>query len=123
MEKEIIDHSDNYGEVKYELIATIDFKKIFSEVSSDKYLEWMKDYHYTGFFASVKIKRLNLEEDRNFDSYEIYVPIDDINEDWNPEFWYNKYPSVRRTKKATLPIAISRKKVDLWKTKLSMIGY
>lgn len=115
------EHSDNYGEINYELVGTIDFKEIFATTSCEDYLKWSDKYHQRTFFSSFKMVRLNLSKDENLDTFEIYVPVDDINKSWNPDFWYNKYPTLKRTKNRKLPIATSRKKVELWKIQLLLL--
>lgn len=112
--------SDNYGLIKYEMIGVVNWSDIYrKKMDYSIFSKWMKKYHYCNFFHAVIFVRQNLTEDSEFDSYKIYVPVDDINNDWNPEHWYSLHLSLKKKKRVKLPVSTSRKKVDEWKKSLS----
>jgi len=92
-------NTENYGLVRYEDVGIINFKQLINSLSFDEYQAWASKFHYTKYFHSVHIERLHLEEEPNLDSYKIHVPVDDINQDWDRDFWYAKNPNVVKNKK------------------------
>ncbi len=110
--------SDHYGDINYESVGVVDFGRLL-KLDIDDYFAWSDKYHYRTYFKSCIIKRLHLFEDDQLDSYEIFVPIDDINVDWNPEYWLKKNGMKKR--KIKLPIRFSRKKSEIWKKELNSL--
>lgn len=117
--------SKTYGFVKYEMIGTVDFPKIIQNVEADVFFKWYNKYHYRKFFPTSYVEKIPNTEislaNQELATYNIFVPTDDINHDWNPEHWYNNNPTIKRTKQRKLPISVSRKNVVIWQKKLTSI--
>jgi len=117
--------SENYGFINYEMVGIVDFSKLIKLLGQKDYLIWQDKYHYISYFESFFIEKFAesklFPENNDLASYKVFVPIDDINQDWNPEYWYNKYPYIKKAKKQKLPITTSRKQVTVWKNHLQNI--
>ena len=104
--------SDNYGTYKSELVGVIDFKLVYASIRDSSI--WVEKYHYITFFNAVTYVVINPEEHEYLHKVAVYVPVDDINKDWDCTVWHDNYPSIKLSKK--LPITIPRKLINKWKT-------
>jgi len=111
-EKIVTRQDDNYGEIKYEFAAHIDYSEMVKRISFDNYQAWAKKYHPTKFFHAALF--LNSKGVGHEVAFDLYVCVDDANSDWDSSYWMDKY-QMTGCKKKKLPVAISRKKLQEWK--------
>ncbi|MCX8796442.1 hypothetical protein [Vibrio parahaemolyticus] len=110
---------DNYGQYKHEFIANLDYDFLRLNLSFSELDKWSSKFNPNKYFYSYSTVKVRNElseyiESRGFvsENVDLYVCIDDINKDWDSAFWREKHDI--SGKKCSLPVAISRKKVDKW---------
>lgn len=111
-------NDDNYGKIKYELVANINYLELMKLLGVQEYFKWSDKYHPSRYFSAILFEKKDCElanklgvESENID---LYVCIDDINKDWDCSFWKSKYPETLKNKKYKLPVATTRKSVVKW---------
>ncbi|WP_273981571.1 hypothetical protein [Vibrio parahaemolyticus] len=110
---------DNYGQYKHEFIANLDYDFLRLNLSFSELDKWSSKFNPNKYFYSYSTVKVRNElseyiESRGFfsENVDLYVCIDDINKDWDSTFWREKNDI--SGKKNSLPVAISRKKVNNW---------
>lgn len=120
--------SETYGNVNYEFVGNIDYSFLAMYLPFEEFQKWSKKYHPLNYFSACywenaketelgqKLKELGHEPE----NINLFVCIDDINNDWDQTHWISQYPALGKRKRK-LPISTTRKKIEKWKEELEKI--
>lgn len=120
---------DEYGVVFYECVGNMnwDLIRMNRNISFDDMNKWSEKNHPNKVFRAMLFVKIEDDESQRIEqkgfrseNYYLYVAIDDINNNWNPEYWENKY-SMKHNIKRKLPVAVSRNVVLDWQKALTEI--
>ncbi len=111
--------SDNYGTYNLECIGIVDHIVMRKALSANYFVQWLSDFHPKHVFGSymgLTLSKIDYPDPifSSFNRSAIFVPSEDVNQNWDCSFWREKHNLGNRKKK--LPIMIPKEKIRKWQS-------
>ena len=112
--------SDNYGNYNLECIGIVDHIVMRKILDAHNFVKWISDFHPKHIFGShmqITLSKIDHPDPifSGFGRSAIFVPSEDVNQDWDCSFWREKHNLGNRKKK--LPIMTSNESIKKWQSK------